>query len=220
MPSKSKSQQRLFGMVTAFKKGELDTADMPENLADKVRSISKSISKKAARDFAKTNTKGKPEHVTEDLSPLSFKDYMVLEATYDQLSESDKQIVEKYTEDEEREVKDTSSQFHKGQKVKWKGKSGVVVTPNGKADLVGVQCDGSDTVKMVPADELMEKWSEEANVPESKKGMFKGRAKADLESELAKLKKSGPHKKGSPEYTKEKELMFAIRAKSDWGKVD
>lgn len=144
MPSKSKSQQRLFGMVTAFKKGELDTADMPENLADKVKSISKSISKKAARDFAKTDTKGKPEHVTET---LSFKDFL---------------------------------------------------------DVV----------------ELSEKWAEEADVPESKKGMFKGRSKADLEAELAKLKKSGPHKEGSPEYTKEKELMFAIRAKSGWKSID
>ena len=66
---------------------------------------------------------------------------------------------------------------------------------------------------------LLEKWAEEADVPERKKGMFKGKALADLRSELSKLKKSGPHKKGSPEYTKEKELIFAIRAKSGWGEV-
>lgn len=144
MPSKSKSQQRLFGMVTAFKKGELDTADMPEKMVDKIKGIAKSVTKKAARDFAKTDTKNKPEHVTET---VSFKDFL--------------EVVE-----------------------------------------------------------LAEKWEEEVTVPESKKGMFKGRSKADLEAELAKLKKSGPHKEGSPEYTKEKELMFAIRAKSGWKSID
>jgi hypothetical protein len=56
----------------------------------------------------------------------------------------------------------------------------------------------------------------------SKKGMFKGKTKEQLEKQLAVLKKSGPHKKDSPEYTKMKELQFAIRAKKKtdkWGKV-
>jgi hypothetical protein len=34
------------------------------------------------------------------------------------------------------------------------------------------------------------------------------------------LKASGPHKKGSEEYGRMRELAFAIRAKSGWGKVD
>lgn len=73
MPSKSKSQQRLFGMVDAFKKGKLDTADMPEKLVDKIRGIAKSVTKKAAKEFASTSTKGMPEHVTET---MTFKDFL------------------------------------------------------------------------------------------------------------------------------------------------
>lgn len=65
-----------------------------------------------------------------------------------------------------------------------------------------------------------EKWKTDYETPENKKGMFDGKSKEDLESELAALKKSGPHKEGSAEFTKEKELMFALRAKSNWGKVE
>lgn len=66
---------------------------------------------------------------------------------------------------------------------------------------------------------LNEKWGVEDAVHPSKKGMFKGKTKADLEKQLNNLKAKGPHKKGSKEYTKMKELQFAIRAKSGWGKV-
>ncbi len=52
----------------------------------------------------------------------------------------------------------------------------------------------------------------------AKKGMFDGKSASELKKELATLKKSGPHKKGSPEFTKMKELIFAIRAKSGWNK--
>ncbi len=65
---------------------------------------------------------------------------------------------------------------------------------------------------------VSEKWDSTYKTPESKKGMFKGKTKADLEADLAKLKKSGPHKEGTSEFTKEKELNFAIRAKSGWEK--
>ena len=54
----------------------------------------------------------------------------------------------------------------------------------------------------------------------AKKGMFKGKTEAELKKELNALKKSGPHKEGSAEFTKERELEFAIRAKSGWGKKD
>lgn len=77
MPSKSKSQQRLFGMVHAMKTGKLDTSDMPEELADKVRTIAKTVSKKSAKDFAKTKTKGKPERVVEtDICNLTFSAFL------------------------------------------------------------------------------------------------------------------------------------------------
>lgn len=52
-----------------------------------------------------------------------------------------------------------------------------------------------------------------------KRGMFDDYTKEELEKEYSTLTKSGPHKKGSSEYTKQKELAFAIRAKSGWGKV-
>lgn len=65
---------------------------------------------------------------------------------------------------------------------------------------------------------VTEKWDKEAELNPEKKGMFKGRSKESIESELAKLKASGPHKKGSTQFTKEKELNFAKRAKSGWKK--
>lgn len=64
--------------------------------------------------------------------------------------------------------------------------------------------------------ELDEKWAGDTKLNPEKKGMFKGKSKADLEKQLARLHKTGPHKKGSPEYTKQQELNFAIRAKSGW----
>lgn len=57
MPAKSKSQQRLFGMVDAYQKGELD------NASKEVKDIAKSISHKDARKFAKTKHKGLPNRV-------------------------------------------------------------------------------------------------------------------------------------------------------------
>ncbi len=56
MPSVSKSQQKLFGMVHAFQKGELKHAS-PE-----VKKIAGGISDKDAEDFASTKHKGLPEH--------------------------------------------------------------------------------------------------------------------------------------------------------------
>jgi hypothetical protein len=64
-----------------------------------------------------------------------------------------------------------------------------------------------------------EKWDTETNTPKSEKGKYKGKSLSELKSMLAKVKKSGPHKKGSAEYEKQNELEFAIRAKSNWGKV-
>ncbi len=66
---------------------------------------------------------------------------------------------------------------------------------------------------------LDEKWDTETNVSPSEKGKYKGKTKDQLKREYMRLKKSGPHHKGSPEYEKMKELSFAIRAKSNWGAV-
>ncbi len=57
MPAESKSQQRLFGMVHAYQKGELKGAS-PE-----VKSIAKEISPSSAEHFAATKHDGLPEHV-------------------------------------------------------------------------------------------------------------------------------------------------------------
>jgi len=60
MPAKSKSQQRLFGMVHAYQKGEL------KNPSKEVKDIASSISDKDAEDFAETKHKGLPNKVKKD----------------------------------------------------------------------------------------------------------------------------------------------------------
>ena len=62
MPAKSKSQQRLFGMVHAYQKGEL------KNASKEIKDIAKSISKKDAEDFAETKHKGLPNKVKKSKS--------------------------------------------------------------------------------------------------------------------------------------------------------
>lgn len=55
MPAVSKSQQRLFGWVHAYQKGEA------KNAPNKIKEIAKGISKRDAKDFAKTKRTGLPE---------------------------------------------------------------------------------------------------------------------------------------------------------------
>lgn len=55
MPALSKSQQRLMGMVHAYKNGKL------KNAPPKIKDVAKHISDEDARDFAKTKTKALPE---------------------------------------------------------------------------------------------------------------------------------------------------------------
>ena len=61
MPAKSKEQQRLFGMVHAYQKGELKDA------SEEVKDIAKTISKKDAKDFAETKHKGLPNKVKKSV---------------------------------------------------------------------------------------------------------------------------------------------------------
>lgn len=56
MPAKSKKQQRLMGMVHAYKVGKLP----PEKASPMIKRIAKSITDKEAKDFAETSTKGLP----------------------------------------------------------------------------------------------------------------------------------------------------------------
>ena len=67
--------------------------------------------------------------------------------------------------------------------------------------------------------EIEEKWGEETEVSPKEKGKYQGKTKEELLRAYNSLKKSGPHKKGSPEFGRMRELAFAIRAKSGWGKV-
>ena len=61
MPSKSKSQQRFFGMVDAYKKGEM------KNASKKIKKVAKGMSMDDVKDFAETKHKGLPEKVEENI---------------------------------------------------------------------------------------------------------------------------------------------------------
>ena len=54
----------------------------------------------------------------------------------------------------------------------------------------------------------------------SEKGKYEGKTKGELLKSYNALKKSGPHRSGSPEFGRMRELAFAIRAKSGWGGVE
>lgn len=92
MPAKSKSQQRLFGMVHVYQKGELKGA------SDEIKDIAKSISKKDAEDFAETKHKGLPNKVkkTKRITEAQLRDIiaesigrMLREGAYDFLEDRD-----------------------------------------------------------------------------------------------------------------------------------
>lgn len=65
-----------------------------------------------------------------------------------------------------------------------------------------------------------EKWGQPTQVSPKEKGKYEGKTRAELLKSYNALKKSGPHKKGSTEYGRMRELAFAIRAKSGWGRVE
>jgi hypothetical protein len=92
------------------------------------------------------------------------------------------------------------------------------------ADIAGKQQLSESAVPakqpVVEQEEIAEKWDEPTKVAPSEKGKYKGKTKAELKKQYDRLKAAGPHKKGSPEFGRMRELAFAIRAKSDWGKVD
>jgi hypothetical protein len=69
-------------------------------------------------------------------------------------------------------------------------------------------------------DAINEKWGKPTKVSPAERGKYAGRTKAELLKQYNALKKSGPHDKGSKEYGQMRELSFAIRAKTGWGKVE
>ena len=65
MPAKSKSQQRLFGMALAVRKGEMKRSEAPQEVLDIVDG---KMTDKEIEDFASTKHKGLKEYVKEQLS--------------------------------------------------------------------------------------------------------------------------------------------------------
>ena len=68
--------------------------------------------------------------------------------------------------------------------------------------------------------DIQEKWGKSTVVSPQEKGKYHGKSKAELLHAYNALKKSGPHKQGSPAFGRMRELAFAIRAKGGWGKVE
>mgnify|MGYP006278471195 CR=1 FL=1 len=64
-----------------------------------------------------------------------------------------------------------------------------------------------------------EKWGKPTEVPKAERGKYKGWTLAELRKAYNALKARGPHKKGSADFGRMRELAFAIRAKTGWGKV-
>ena len=76
-----------------------------------------------------------------------------------------------------------------------------------------------DIVNEAYEEAINEKWDTKTVVSPREKGEYAGKTKAELLKSYNTLKQSGPHKQGSPEFGRMRELAFAIRAKSGWGKV-
>ena len=78
----------------------------------------------------------------------------------------------------------------------------------------------TESEALAEAEHLDEKWDTETEVSPEERGKYAGRTKAELLKSYRALKKSGPHARGSAEYGRMRELAFAIRAKSGWGRVE
>lgn len=87
--AKSKTQQRLMGMVYSYLKGKLDLGDLPASLAEKIKSIAEGKRRKTGdrrkktkgmsvgdvKDFAQTKHEGLPEKVQEHII-TKFDDFL------------------------------------------------------------------------------------------------------------------------------------------------
>lgn len=69
------------------------------------------------------------------------------------------------------------------------------------------------------AKDIEEGWDTATQVNPNERGKYEGKTKEELLAQYNALKKTGPHPKGTPQYSKMRELAFAVRAKSNWGKV-
>jgi len=77
MPSTSKSQQRLMGMVHAYQKGELKTKGMDKDLLSKIKNMAKQMKPKSVKDFAETKHNKLPQKVEKKM--INFKYFSLLE---------------------------------------------------------------------------------------------------------------------------------------------
>jgi hypothetical protein len=71
MPSTSKKQQRLMGMVHAYQKGEL------KNASPEIKKIAKNIDYDDAKHFAETKHKGLPEKVKKKKSKKKYESTII-----------------------------------------------------------------------------------------------------------------------------------------------
>lgn len=65
MPAQSKSQQRLFGMALAVRRGEMKRSEVYKEVLDIVDG---DMTDKEIEDFAKTSHKGLKEHLEDCLN--------------------------------------------------------------------------------------------------------------------------------------------------------
>lgn len=94
MPARSKTQQRLMGQALAYKRGEVKSKDLNPQYADEIKKLSKSMTEKQLRDFAKTKHKNLPEKVKEG-KILNFNSFCTLnENKEEELSPEDKEKID------------------------------------------------------------------------------------------------------------------------------
>ena len=65
MPSKSKAQQRLFGMALAVRRGEINRSEVDQEVLEIVDG---EMTDKQIEDFAKTSHKSLKEYLEENIS--------------------------------------------------------------------------------------------------------------------------------------------------------
>ena len=72
MPAKSKSQQRLFGIVHAIQKGDVKASRFPK----RIREMARRVDPGDAADFASTKSKGLPEKKAVASVPMFVRGFL------------------------------------------------------------------------------------------------------------------------------------------------
>jgi hypothetical protein len=200
--SLSKSQQRFMGMVYAAKKGE--TPASPE-----VAKAAEGMSKKAARDFAKTKHVGLPEKKEETKEGLSLVDRIITEA-------SEAQMMAAKARREDREKKQSSrmkqaklsvagnQSLQDGSEEKENPKSGRGINDKSayvrgqsikSASEIKKEKEKTKRYQMRRADTLADREKSRRDDEESKKKARKGELKQDIAAAWSGSTKVGSGKK-------------------------